>query len=74
MHPSVESGGAFFAAAAGLNPHGVRDALDGVSEADFLVDEETRKPNPMRLAWRLLPTIWVISSCLLLLHDPFLRL
>jgi len=36
-------------AAARVDPHGVGESLDGVSQADFLVDQEPWKPNAMRL-------------------------
>ena len=42
MHPSVERRGALFTAAAGPDPYGVRDAIDGVAQTYFLLDEEPR--------------------------------
>jgi hypothetical protein len=51
MYPSVERGGALLATLAGLDPHGISHALDGVAEADFLVDEKPRKPDPTRVAF-----------------------
>jgi len=49
MHPSIERRSTLFTAAAGLDPHGVRDSLDGVAQAYFLLDEEPRKTYAMRL-------------------------
>jgi hypothetical protein len=54
MHPSVERRGALLAAAAGLDPHGVRDSLDGVTQAYLFLDEEPRKANAVRLRLGLL--------------------
>jgi hypothetical protein len=72
--PSVERRSALFAAAARLDPHGVCDALDGVAQTYFLFDEESRKPNPMRLTLRLLSAIRAIYGCFFLVHDGFFRL
>jgi hypothetical protein len=73
MHPSVEHGSALFTAAR-LNSHSECHPLDGVTQTYFLFDEEPRKPNLKRLAFRLLPTIRVIRGGPFLLHDAFLGL
>ena len=51
MHPSVERGCPFFAAGAGLNPHGVRDFLNRIAETYFFIFDETGKAHAMRLAF-----------------------
>src|SRR5882762_8621791 len=55
------------AASARPDPHRRRDALDNVSQADFLLHQKPRKPNPMRRGLgRSLLRDW------LLLHNPYL--
>jgi hypothetical protein len=71
MHPSVERRGALLASAAGLNSHGVGDSLDGVSQTYFLLDEEPRKTNVMRVRLGFLP---VILGCFFPVHDTLLPL
>jgi hypothetical protein len=69
MHPSVERVCPFFAAGARLNPHGVSHFLDDVAQAGFLLDEEPRKPNAMRLVLGLFSLI----ANVFLFHDLFSR-
>jgi hypothetical protein len=66
IHPSVQRRGALLAATTGLDPHSVRDSLDCVAEADFLIDEETRETNAVRLTLRPIPLTF---GCPFPLHD-----
>jgi hypothetical protein len=66
MHPTIQGRGAFLAATARPNPHGVRDALNGVSESDFLLNEKTRQAHAMRLFGGV---SCMISDGSLALHD-----
>jgi hypothetical protein len=68
LHPTVESGCPFFAAAAWLDSHGVSHFLDGVAQAYFLLDEEPRKTNTVGLVFGLLVLVLVL---LLFFHAIF---
>jgi hypothetical protein len=70
MHPSVERCGSLFTAATGLDAHAVRDSLDGVPKANFLLNQEPGKTNAMRLMLRLLS---VIPGLGFSLHDTVSR-
>jgi len=69
MHPPVEGCSALLAAAAGFDSHDVRDSLDHVTQADFLLDKKPRKPHPMRLAFSI-----AYRPSLSLLHAYYLKL
>src|SRR5216684_3426991 len=49
MHPAVQRRGALFTTTTGLDPHGVRDALDSVAQTCFFLDKKAGKTNAMRL-------------------------
>jgi hypothetical protein len=68
MHPPIERRGALLAATAGLNAHGVRHSLDGIAQADFILDEESWQTNAMGLKFSFL---CVILGWSLPVHDAF---
>jgi hypothetical protein len=69
-HPPIQSLGALLTAAARFDPHRVRESLDGIPEADFLVDQEPWKPDAMRL---MVGFRAQILGCALLVHDTLPR-
>jgi hypothetical protein len=69
MHPPIERRGALLAPAARLDPHGVRQSLGNISQANFLFNEEPGETNAMRLTLRFLPFIHIHSFGL---HNTFL--
>jgi hypothetical protein len=48
MHPFVKRSGAFLTSATWLDPYGMGNSFNGVAQPYFLVNQETREPNPMR--------------------------
>jgi hypothetical protein len=70
MHPPVQCSGALLATGARLDSHGIGDAFDCIAQADFFLDEESRKSNAMRLTFGLRLAIPVCFF----LHDAFLAL
>jgi hypothetical protein len=73
VHPAIERCGALLATAARLNSQGVGDALDGVTQADLLVNEEARESNAMWLPRGLNGLNWRLSlRSFPFLHDAFL--
>jgi hypothetical protein len=62
-HPAVQGRGAALTAMTGFDPHPICDSLDGIAQADFLFNEETRKPNPVLIARFRLFVIVVIVIC-----------
>jgi hypothetical protein len=47
-HPTIQRNCALFAAAAGPDSHSNGDALDDISQADFLLDKKARKTDAMQ--------------------------
>ena len=59
-HPTVERSGPLFAAGTGFNAHCVGNLFDNIAETYFLLFDEARETNAMRLAfgwncWFFLP-------------------
>jgi hypothetical protein len=64
MEPSIQRGGALLTAGTGSNPNAIRDALDGIAQADFLFNQESRKSDPVPTSLRSHVIILIFVICL----------